>query len=501
MLRLLSRRVLTRRVLTRRGLAAVVMAALVLLSAPPLQAKDDDLAPKLRGALVRLHVTSQSYETSAPWKLGRDYTRTARGVVVGPGQILCKSSTVSSQRMIEIGLANSARRYPGKLLHVDRDIGLALVGYDDEHLKKSLAPLPLGEPVKLDDEFEIHQLGRDNIPERYNARVIRASASSSGLDLLLKTTCSDSGDGQVALKDGKVVGLLTSTYGSRQQGTILSIETLRQYLDDFNSKAYRGRPGPGFWTHQLLREDLRTYYGLAENQHGIAVSRTGPGRTGDGVLEPGDVILGLDGYDLDDEGKFVHELHGRLSSSYLTSGRRHAGDRIKAKILRKGVETEVEFELKGEKPDEKRVPLGWGGARPQFMMVGGLVLLELTSNSGVSRSSGGVLLRRFRERAHWDPPGKRRRVIYVDRILQDKSNKGFERIRHQPIKTINGIEILDFKSVPKALATPEGAYHVFRFDGLESDLVIPADELEAINKRIAEKYKVTRLRFLRGDDD
>ena len=40
----------------------------------------EDLAPMLRAGLVKLHVTSQSYETTAPWKLGSEYTRTARGV-------------------------------------------------------------------------------------------------------------------------------------------------------------------------------------------------------------------------------------------------------------------------------------------------------------------------------------------------------------------------------------------------------------------------------------
>ena len=486
----------------RNVLTVALLAAMLLLAPTTSRADTDDLAPKLRAGLVRVNVTSQSYETSAPWKLGRAYSRSGRGVVVGKGQILCKSNVVANQRMIEVQLANSARRYPAKLLHVDRRVGLALIGYDDKHLVDTLAPLPLGEPVKLDDTFDIHQLGRDNIPERYDARVIRAIAGSSGLNLQLKTSCSDTGDGQVALKDGKVVGLLTSTYGSRQQGTILSIESIRQYLDDFNAEGgYRGKPGPGFWTQQLLRQDLRTYYGLADNQNGLAITRIVPGRTGDGVLKEGDVLLAVDGFDIDDEGKFVHDMHGRLSSSYLLGGRRLAGDMVKAKILRDGVETEVEFELKGQKPDEKRVPEGWGADRPQFMVISGMVLLELTSSSSISRSPGGVLLRRFRERANWDPPGKRRRVIYVDRILQDKATKGFEDVYHQPIKTINGIEILDFSSVPKALETPEGAYHVFRFDGVTTDIVIPAAELDAINKRIADKYKVTRMRFLRGDEE
>ncbi len=485
----------------RRFAITAVGFALLLASTGSAVAKDDALAPKLRGALVRIHVTSQSYETSAPWKLGSEYTRGGRGVVIDKGVILTKSSLVANQRMIEVSLANSARRYPAKLRHVDRRVGLALIEFDDPQLTKMLAPLPIGDPVKLDDEFDIYQLGRDNIPERYDARVIRAIADSTELSLQLKTNCSDSGNGQVALKDGKIVGLVTSTYGSRQQGTILSVESIRRYLDDFKDDAYNGLPGPDFWTHDLLRQDLRTFYGLAENQHGIAVSRVVPGRTGDGTLKENDVILAIDGYDVDDEGKFVHERHGRLNASYLLSGRRYAGDRIQVKILRGGAELDVELELKGEKPSEKRVPDGYGGGRPQFMVVGGMVLLELTSRSSIWRSDGGVILRRYRERADWDPPTKRKRVVYVDRIFQDISNKGFERMNDLPIKTINGIEINDFQGVPKALETPEGKYHVFRFEGLESDFVIPADKLDAINKRIAEKYKITRTRYLKGDKD
>jgi S1-C subfamily serine protease len=485
-----------------RALPVLALAALTSAWSPPSARAEDDLAPRLRAALVRLHVTSQTWETSAPWKLNTERTRAYRGVVVGTdGVILTEAVNVADQRMIEVSLANSARRYPAKLRHVDRRIGFALVEPADPILKKLLKPLPLGRPVKLDDEFDIHQLGGDNIPERYTARVIRATGGSTGLQLLLKTTCSDNGDGQVALKDGRIVGLLTSTYGSRQQGTIVAIETIRRYLGDFDDGRYNGLPGPGFWTQDLLRDDLRTYYGVSEDQHGIVVTRTIPGHTGHGVLEPGDVILAMDGYALDDEGKFVHERHGRLDASYVYSGRRYAGDTIRALVLRDGEKKGLELDLMGEKPGEKRIPEGWATGRPQFMVVGGLVLLELTSSSSISRSPGGVILRRYRDRASWDPPTERRRIIYVDRLLQDKSNKGYEEIFDLPIKTINGVEINDFQCVTRALEAPENGFHVFRFEGLTTDFVVPADELDEINERIAKQYKITTLAFLRDPEE
>ncbi|MHC4547707.1 MAG: PDZ domain-containing protein [Planctomycetota bacterium] len=463
-------------------------------------AAEDDLAPTLRAGLVRIQVTSQSWDTTSPWKKRKVSTRSGRGFVVEPGVVLIKASTVQDPRMIEVSVANSARRYPARLKHIDPRIGLALIEITDETLRGSLRPLPIGDPVKLDDEFDIFQLGGNNLLERYTARVVSAGASATRLTLRVNTTCSTSGDGQIALKDGKVVGLLIATRKG-QEGTILSVETMRHYLDDFQDGAYDGCPASGIWIQTLLRDDLRTYYGLQEGQHGVAVNRVMEGRTGDGVLREGDVILAVDGYDLDDEAKFTHEVHGRLNASYLFQGRRYAGNRIKARILRDGKVREVELELKSWPAAEMRVPDRPKDGRPQFLVVGGLVILELTRAVSISRSTGGVILRRYKERGAWDQPNERRRIVFVDHVLQDASNKGFENLRHAPIETVNGKPIHVIADVARALEAPQGAFHVFRFEGVESDFVIRASELGAIDRRVTERYKVTRSRYLEGDPD
>jgi hypothetical protein len=473
------------------GLAALVVAG-------P-RAGADDAATSLRSGLVRLHVTQQGYELTSPWNLWDERTRTDHGVVIADGVILCKASTVLYQRMIEISIANSARRYPARLLHVDPSVGLAKVGYDDPDLVQALRPIALGQPIRLDDEFEIHQLGRDNIPERYEGRVIRAQAGSHELSLLARSTCSDSGDGQAVVKDGQLVGLLIGTYASRQQATILALETVRHYLDAFRGGAYRPAPGSGPWMQTLLRRDLRTYYRLGDAQHGLAVTRVVEGRTGHGVLREGDVLLSIDGYDLDDEGKFVHEVHGRLDSGYLWRGKRYAGETMKARVLRDGEVKELEFPLVGRDEEKERIPEEVSEERPPYLVVGGLVLLELSSRSPISRSPGGVILRRYRERAEWDPPTKRRRIVYADRLYKDEATKGYDWIRHLPLESVNGIQINELADVARALETPEGRYHVFRFEGVESDFVLPSADLAAIDQRIARTYRIPRLRHLGAD--
>jgi S1-C subfamily serine protease len=474
--------------------------ALFLLLGAAAGAAAEDPAPKLRAALVKLQVTTQSWDSTSPWKKAAERVRIGRGFVVEPGVILTKASVVQNPRMIEVTVANSARRYPARLKHIDMRLGLALVEITDASLRDSLRPLPIGDPVKLDDEFDVYQLSADNTLERYTARVVRPSATSTRLTLRVNTTLSSSGDGQVAFKDGKVVGLVMSTTKG-QSGSILSVETIRHYLDDFKDSVYQGCPAPGLWIQTLLRDDLRAYYGLADDQHGIAVTRVMAGRTGDGALVAGDVLLVVDGYDVDDEAKFMHEVHGRLDASYIFQGRRYAGEKMKARVLRAGKEIDVEFELRSWPAAEMRVPDRPPGGRPQFLVAGGLVILELTGNIRMARSSGGVILRRYKERAGWDQPGERKRIVFVDHVLQDLSNKGFESLRHAPIETVNGQAVHVIADVAGALEKPQGDYHVFRFEGVETDFVIRAADYDKINERIADTYKVTRTRYLKGDPE
>ena len=461
----------------------------------------DDLAPALRAGLVELHVESQDWDSREPWKKRPERRSTGRGFVVEPGVVLTPADVVADQLMIEVSVANSARRYPARLKHIDKGLGLALVEITAEELRAALAPLPIGEPARLDQECDIWQLGQENLLERYDGRVVAVSANGPQLALRVKTTCADNGDGQVAIRDGKVVGLLNSTIRGRQEGTLIGVETIRRYLEDFADGTYHGAPAAGLWYHTLLRDDLRAYYGVPDDKHGIAISRVMKGRTGDGVLREGDVVLAVDGYDLDDEGRFVHEVHGRLAASWLFQGRRYAGDKVKATVLRDGNVQEVELELRSVPASEQRVPDGPPNGRPQYLVVGGMVILELAADQPISRSTGGVILRRYRDRANWDQPDERRRIVFIDHVLSDAANKGYEDMQHMPIERVNGVPIREIADVAKAMETPVRGFHVFELEGTEVDVVLPAPQLAEIDARIAQTYKVTRSRYLVGDEE
>lgn len=481
-----------RRIVRLVVLAGVLVSVAGLVAPAEPVAAEDDLAPKLRGALVKVYVTSQSWDSTSPWKKSRPSDRAQRGVVVRPGLVLTPAAALSDHLMVEVSVANSARRYPASLAHVDHDGGLALVKVEDEALRKTLAPLPIGDPVTIDDEFEIWQLGASELLERSTARVLKVEASWVQLNLTIKTTLSDDGDGQVALRDGKVVGLVTGTTARRQEGTILSLATIRHYLDDTDGDAYRGFGHGGIWWHELLRDDLRAHYDVPEGVSGIVVSHLVPGRSGHGVLEVGDVITHLNGRPVDDEGMYDHPRHGRLSVIHALVGETHPGDEVAARVRRAGKNVEVKIPIRAWPASAQLVPRGYVDRRPLYMVVGGMVILELTRSSRVRDNK----LQEYQSRAWWDPPGERSRILYASRVLADPANKGLDELIDEGLKTVNGQPIGNFRDVAKALETPRDGFHVFAFEGEGKDFVIRADELAAIDARIMERWGVTELRYL-----
>ncbi len=469
--------------------AGVVLA---LVAGPtPLRA-EDDLAPKLRAALVKVHVTSQAWDVDSPWNKQNPRRGSQRGVVVRPGLVLTPASMLANQVMIEVSEANSARRYPASLAHIDYGANLALVKIEDEGLALRMKHLDLCDPVTIDDEFEIWQLGDSDLLERATGRVQKVYASGVRLEMTIKTTLGDNGDGQVALRNGRLAGLVLGTRSARQEGTILSVETIEHFLTDFGTGSYRGFGAGGTWTHELLREDLRAYFGVPESVHGVGVSRVIPGHTGDGALKERDVITEIKGHPLDDEGMFAHPKHGRLHHGYLLIGETHPGDSVPAKILRDGKILEVKIPVMGWPYDQQRVPSALYDLRPPYLVAGGLVILELSRQSG----HGSAVLAQYQDRSFWDMPDGRKRIVFASRVLADAANKGLDQIASAAILSVNGVRITRIEDVAEALKTPVNGYHVFKFEGVVSDFVIKADDLEAIDKRIAERYRIAELRYL-----
>lgn len=468
--------------------ALLLTLVLMLLLPTPAQA-EGDLEPKLRAALVRVYVETQDWPVTSPWQKGAPRSRVQRGVVVRPGLILTPASGIADHIMIEVSEANSARRYPASLELVDYGANLALIRVEDPDFALRLKPLELHDPITIDDDFEIWQLGGSNLLERYTGHVQKVYTETPRLMLKVKTNLADGGDGQAVIKDGKLAGLVRATDTRRQEGSVTSVETINHFLKDFDSGKMVGWPGSGLWTLDLLRDDLREFLLVPDDAHGVAVLRVIEGKTGSGVVQAGDVITHLSGFDIDDEGMYLDPVHGRLHMSNLLYCAPYAGDKLTAKILRQGKPMDVEIPVPSWPPDEMRIPANYNDRRPPYILVAGLVLLELSRSS----PTGDSQLRQYQMRVYWDPPMERKRIVYASHVLPDPANKGMDEIVRTAILTVNGKTITRIEDVAEALSTPLDGWHVITFEGVAKPFVVKAAELDEINQRILETYRIPEL--------
>jgi S1-C subfamily serine protease len=467
-------------------------AAALLLLAPGRVRAEDELAPRMRGALVKVYIEAQGWPLASPWQKSGPRSRVQRGVVVRPGLVLTPASGLADHIMIEVSEANSARRYPASLQLVNYGADLALVKVEAPDLGLRLAPLEIHAPITIDDEFEIWQLGGSDLLERFTGHVQQVFTQSPRLMLNVKTTLADGGNGQAVIKDGKLAGLVSFTDARRQEGQVISVETISHLLADHDEGKTAGWPGSGLWTLDLLRDDLREFYLVPEDAHGVVVSRVIEGRTGSGALQAGDVITQLSGFDLDDEGMYLDPVHGRLHLSNLLYCQPFAGDELKAKILRQGKPMDVAVPVPGWPSEEALVLAHYNDRRPPYILVAGLVMLELSRGS----PTGDSQLRQYQMRVWWDPPTERKRIVYASQVLPDPANKGMDEIANIAILTVNGRTITRIADVPEALKTPVDGWHVITFEGVEKPFVVKAAELDEINAGILERYRIPELSYI-----
>jgi len=278
--------------------------------------------------------------------------------------------------------------------------------------------------------------------------------------------------------------------------TALATPVLRQFLAAAEQPVYAGFARAGLAWQEMTNPALREYLGLRPDEGGVRLTRVLPHGSGAGVLEPGDVLLGVDGNAIDATGQFQHPLYGRLSCALLFTEGRLPGDPLDLRILRNGERRDVKITLRRMLPEQERVPPYVIGRGPDYAVVGGLVFQELSGPYLTAASDGGrramprLVIAVDREGAEPDPV--RPRIVVLASVLPDAANLGYQDLRDLIVTTVNGSAVGSLEDLRRAFASPVGGYHVVEFlpgQG-RGRIVLDAAEAEASRARVQSLYGV-----------
>lgn len=493
--------------MNRTVLIAAVAAWAMCLASP---AGAADPAPKAPvSPVVRILVTFQTYEPAAPWSKRSNEERAGYGCVLPSGKILTTADLIKNHTFIKVTKSTSGEYHSASVEAVDYDANLVLLAIDTPRYFSDMVPFELGEDVPLDTPVHFLVFEDSGDVRAIPGVLVRAAVSEYALGfleyLLYGATVSFEGQkagwGEPVVSQGKLIGLTTFYSEGTQSAKIIPSSIIRHFLRDAGSGSYRGFPYHGFWITTVRDPVFKRYLGMPDGIEGLYVRYVAPGGSADGTLKVGDLVSSLDGHTLDWDGNYRHPLWGRLAYQDLISRLHYPGDVVPVDIIRGGRPMSLRMKLKRMEPEQYLVPVNPPDPRPAYLVVGGLVIQELTT--GYLRAWGEDWTDKaekrllFYERYEWlnRLPG-RRRIVVLNRVLPDEINIGYQGMKDLVVTRVNGRTISDLCDVAEALRAPENGLHRITLKQFGVEIAIDVNDCAAAAERIAARYGVGEMRYL-----
>ena len=466
----------------------------------------DDAQSVMRPSLVELEVARKLFDYQTPWTRTSGNLRKS-ALVVSADQVLTTADGLSNLTLMRAQRDGRGKYYEASVVWVDYHANLALVKVEDSSFWKGLKPVELLTKVSPSDEFQVHRWKGGNMESRkaeFSQVVVRQSKLSlyDFAQFELTTEMTAAGWGEPVMVGNKLAGLLTSQ--ARNTATLMPAPFIRHVLDAHKKGSFAGMGFFDFTWQPTENPAIHHRYEFPGEPRGVLVIDGAKLNGQTNVIQRGDIIVQVDGFDIDTQGNYLDPMFGRLLLENLSTRQHFAGDQVPIKIWRHGKWAEVLFRLPKVDYGIRQVPEHQFDQEPEYLILGGLVFQPLT----------GPYLRRWQDyyneatapfRLNYyknDAPTKDRSgLVVLSNVLPDPYNLGYQD-QHSPlvVSQINGRTVSNLKDLAEALRQPKDGYHVIQY--MKSDnikrMVVDAEGAAAATKRVLERYGIENDRFLAG---
>jgi hypothetical protein len=298
--------------------------------------------------------------------------------------------------------------------------------------------------------------------------------------------------GGPVVQDGKVVGV--AFQGLRQAdntGYIIPTPVIRRFLKDIEDGSYDFYVDLGASTFPLFNPAMRKALKMEDNGLGVLITDVTKTGACEGVLEPGDVLLTIDGHDVDSGGQIL--LDGEKVDLNEVVERKFAGDTVALKWQRAGNVIAKEVKLKTLPPS--RMYAIQYEKKPRYTVFAGLVFQPLDTNLFGSVKFDDVNVRRLY--SDYLPKGvfvEREDIVVLTRVESDPVNSQLSGFSGLAVDKINGTLVKSLKHAHELLnpeTPPE--FFVIELFGASRPLIIPGKDVAAANERVSRTYSIERL--------
>ncbi len=463
----------------------------------------------VKSSVVRINSTQQSWNPWQPWEKNAPNRRRALAAIVGPQRVLTTSELVADATYLEFESADGTRFAPAKVIAVDYEANLALLGPASEKegagFFKGTVPFKITTPCKIGNTLQIVQveengaalltpgtlqsidLSGDFLPgQSFLTYMVKASMQSAAGSYSLPVT-----DG------GKLAGVLISYNAKDQICDVTATDIIIRFLKNTTNGEYKGFPSLGVTIARTEDSAFRQWLKLGEDQGGVFIHSVRKGGAAEAAgVNKNDVLLAVDGQAIDRRGYYSHPTYGSLSWGHLIRGEKSTGDTVNLSLWRDGKPLEIKAKLTHEDNASSLVPNQLFDKAPNYLVKGGLVFQELSlpilegfGDEWQSRAPLALL------DAYQNPDKYEQsmdRVVFLSGVVPTPATVGYESLRNLVIRKVNGKEIRNLKCLIAAFKENTGKSHSIEF--ADENLTVHLDEAvsSAVDAQLVERG-ITRL--------
>ena len=300
------------------------------------------------------------------------------------------------------------------------------------------------------------------------------------------------GWGEAVTVNDKLIGLACQEGGDAV--TAIPTSFIASILSARQANAYTGLGYFDFTWDPAENPLCLDYLKLPGPARGVIVKEIGLKPGVDSPVKPRDVILQIDGFDIDAEGNYRDPQYKKLCLENLSSRDKWAGMTCQMKIWRDGKEQTIVYKLPKADYADDLVPMQSFDQDPEYVLAGGFIFVPL--NEAYLRSWGPDWHQQAPFRLYYYDmdkvrPERPQRVV-LSQVLPNEANVGYENLHNTVVDEINGMKIRQIGDIVTALKSPVNGFNVFTFANGEPvrQAVLDAAGMDQATQEIMTRYHI-----------
>lgn len=483
--------------------SSVVIKWLVVLSicfSGVANANTENDIQRLKNVIVKIYTTAAAPDYFTPWRLLNPQQSSGSGAIIAGNRILTNAHVIADARYIQAQKNGDPRKYLARVAFVSHEADLAIIEVEDQEFFEDLKPLKIGDLPEPLQEVSVYgyPVGGNSlsITRGILSRVEHQYYSHSGSFLLagqIDAAINPGNSGGPVVVNNEIVGVvMQANFGraAENQGYFVPPSVIKHMLKDSEDGIHDGVPDLGFRTQSLESPAMKAAFGVEPNSGGILVAKVFNNSAAANILQPNDVLLEVDGYEIADDSSIEVRKNLRTDFKYAID-QHHVGDKVKVKIARDGEIQNIELTAKKRMENYSLVRPQQFDQLPEYYLYGGVVFVPLNMNliqrwGRDWRNKAPVDFLHARNR--WASEDQQELVVAI-KVLAADVNLGYHNWNNWIVDSVNGVKIKDFQQFSQLLHNSTEPFTILKDDdGFQ--MVIDTQAAKETEQEIMALYQV-----------